>query len=438
MSNAERANDLEEAWSNFDPDEPLEIQDSQHPHPFYITPPTNVTGRIERDLLRTGDQFILSGHRGCGKTTELRRLAVSPKILDKYLPITFSIFEVADNNDVDYKDVLLAIASRLFASYKTLTSNGNSGHELQKLIDRWRGSAEYVVTEVEKGREKELELKFGAGIKSLFGTPADVFGDLGGKLKFEPAVRKQVRMVFESHLSELIDAINLMAKALRDAHGKSPLVLVDDLDKLSLAHSQNIFTEHQVQMMAPACAIVYTVASALYYDERITRFSNRYFLPCVKLHEKGSKRSIKIEGNATQIKGYGLMRQFVHVRMNEHLITTNAINTAICNSGGLYRELCRILRIAIDYALDSGRARIELPDVTQAVREIGGDYHRWITAEDIKILKTVRETNEYYRENVKRMAELLQALAAFEYVNGESPWCDAHPALDELLDRPSP
>ena len=45
------------------------------------------------------------------------------------------------------------------------------------------------------------------------------------------------------------------------------------------------------------------------------------------------------------------MRRFVHVRINPNLVDGLALEEAISNSGGVFREMARIMRTAI------GRAR---------------------------------------------------------------------------------
>src|SRR3989304_543875 len=103
------ANDFDRAWLNFELHLPLEPGPNGEPNPFYVDRPGNPTARLERELLREYRQppkYFFSGHRGCGKSTELRRLAVNPNILAKYCPIHFTIRDEADINNLDYRDVL--------------------------------------------------------------------------------------------------------------------------------------------------------------------------------------------------------------------------------------------------------------------------------------------------------------------------------------------
>ena len=72
------ATDLDRAWLNFDLDLPLEMEPDGTPNPFYVDRPGNPVAELEQALLAPFyrlPKYFFSGHRGCGKSTELRRLA---------------------------------------------------------------------------------------------------------------------------------------------------------------------------------------------------------------------------------------------------------------------------------------------------------------------------------------------------------------------------
>ena len=104
-------------------------------------------------------------------------------------------------------------------------------------------------------------------------------------------------------------------------------------------------------------------------------------------------------------------------------------------SGGVFRELMRILRNAIDRGLEAEHARVEEDDVAAAAAEIRGEYRRILNIEQRHTLARIRATNQL--DDPDRVATLLQLLAVLEYANGE-PWYDVHPALNKLLDEERP
>lgn len=103
-------------------------------------------------------------------------------------------------------------------------------------------------------------------------------------------------------------------------------------------------------------------------------------------------------------------------------------------SGGLFREMCRVMRIAIDNAQAASRTQIVIGDVNRAEAELRNEFRRFLDLEQRNVLKEVRADNELRRPS--DLGLLFQALAVLEYRNDEN-WCDAHPALYLLLDEES-
>jgi len=170
------AQDFDRAWLNFELDLPLRPGPRGEPNPFYVDRPGNPIAELERALLRSHHQspkFFLSGHWGCGKSTELCRVAVSPDICAKYWPVHFSIQNVADINNLDYKDVLLGIGGQLFTQY---VGSGNTlPPQLLKELDGFRGrlEREVIITPPQES-EKETSAKLNA-----------FFGEVALKMKID-------------------------------------------------------------------------------------------------------------------------------------------------------------------------------------------------------------------------------------------------------------
>jgi hypothetical protein len=282
-------------------------------------------------------------------------------------------------------------------------------------VDSWRGRVEKEVTVGARYAGADVEGKLDA-----------FFAQAGLKIKLEPATRTKLHQVIERDVTGLIDALNDITQGILNRGKRLPLVLIDDLDKPDLRLARTIFYEHREVMLQPLCAIVYTVSSALFYSPEFEAIRDQaVFLPNVKLHSEGKT-------DERDADGYDTMRMFVHRRMEPELITPDALNAAIRASGGVFREMCRVMRHAVDRAQVAGRSRIEVEDVELAEAEIRGEYRRILTAEQRALLHDVRARNRL--DEPDKIAPLLQILAVLEYANGE-PWCDAHPALYRLLDE---
>ena len=413
------ANNLDDAWLNFEPDIPLEPQDVGRDNPFYVLrPDEKKAAALKRALLRPFHQpqkFFFSGHRGCGKSTEMYRLAADPDILDKFWPVHFSIREHADINDVDFKDILFIIGEQLFNQYQD--SSERSGKKLDKdlltELQAWQGTITRNITTIEKGR---MSGELGAEVGSLFAK-------MSSAIKLEPKIREELRQVFKVNVTGLIEVINKISTAIYAREKRYPLVLIDDLDKPDLEAARQIFIERQEIMLRPTCTIVYTISSPLFYHPDIRKLRNTYFLPNIKLHEAG-------DATTRSAVGYHTCETMVYRRMSKdaNLISDEALELAVTMSGGVFRELAQIIRGSINSA---DEPPIQLEHVREAVEEIRRLYWRTLTAEQRQILRQIRADNQL--RDPDEMDTLLQMLAVLEYTNGKI-WCDIHPALHDLLD----
>ncbi len=413
------AQDLDHAWLNFEPDIPLKPEEDGRDNPFYVMRPDKKKAvALKKAILRPFYQpqkFFFSGHRGCGKSTEMYRLAAAPDVLKSFWPVHFSIRDHADINDVDFKDVLFIIGQQLFEQYQNDSErNGRKlDKDLLKELQTWQGTITKHVTTIEKGR---VSGEVGAEVGTLFTK-------LSSAIKLEPKIRAELRQEFEVNISGLIEIINNISTAIYANEKRYPLVLIDDLDKPDLEAARNIFIEKQELMLRPLCTIIYTIFSPLFYHPDIRKLRNTHFLPNIKLHEAGDR-----EARASD--GYYTCKTMVYRRIakDSNLIVDEALELAVTMSGGVFRELAQIIRGSIN---STDEPPIQKEHVLDAVEEIRRHYWRTLTTEQRQLLRQIRADNQL--RDPDEMDVLLQMLAVLEYSNGKI-WCDIHPALHDLLD----
>src|SRR6185503_3270623 len=179
------ATDFDRAWLNFELDLPLKPTRDGLRNPFYIDRPENPISELIDALVAPfyrPPKFFFSGHRGCGKSTELLHIMGNAEIQKKYWPINFSIREETDIIDIDFRDVLLALGGRLYREYRK--NGGDLSEKLLKELDGWKGRVEKKVTTILDGRLSNFEL--GASIDAFF-------ANAGLKMKLEPATRVELR-----------------------------------------------------------------------------------------------------------------------------------------------------------------------------------------------------------------------------------------------------
>jgi hypothetical protein len=410
-----RAKTLEEAWSRFDPQTPLPVGS-----PFYVARDDNPLGYLERGLLQIRGRppkYFFAGHRGCGKSTELNRLVVSPRILERYWPIKFSVRDECDFNDLSHVEVLLAIGAQIFSQYTA--AGGLVKSDLLSELEGWKGRT------IERLNSKGATFESGAGFDiGKFFLAALL------KVKTENVTRQIVRQEIGPRMSELIEIINLISAEVLAQSKRQALVIVEDMDKPPLHISRRLFEEAFVNLTQPACAIIYTVPVAIYFDPAFAQIRDEgsFFLPNVKLHAKGKR-------DQCHDSGLRAMRHFVSRRMDDALIAPEALDEAVRLSGGVFRELAHLIQDAINNALALGRARVEADNVSWAGAQIRSSFRRLLSDQQYRVLLEVRATNEMRQP--EKLGPLFHLRAVLEY-NAEGNWCDVHPALDPLLDEVAP
>ncbi|NOZ00231.1 MAG: hypothetical protein GXP40_13680 [Chloroflexi bacterium] len=410
----EQAQDFNRAWLNFELDLPLRPTSDGQANPFYVNRLGNPLAELRDALLAPfykPPKFFFSGHRGCGKSTELLHLLGDPEIQKKYWPINFSIRQDADIIDLDFRDVLLAIGGRLFREYRQ--AGGELPDQLLRELDSWKGKVEQEVETIVDGR---MSGEIGAGIDAFF-------ANAGLRMKLEPATRVEIRQTFEKDITGLIAVINAIASAIYAKERRFPLVLIDDMDKPELEKARAIFHDRREIMTQPNCAIVYTVSSALFYSKEFDAIRDQaIFLSNINLYSQSNE-------DISQA-GYDTLREFIDLRMAPSLIDDEALDLAIQYSGGVFREMARIMRTSIGRARRRNAPQIEIEDIEWSATEIRNEYRRILDKEDIKLLRTIHKTKRL--EYVDRLRPLLQLLAILEYRDGEN-WCDIHPVLRKLI-----
>jgi hypothetical protein len=404
------AEDLDLAWSNFEPFYPLPANS-----PFHVERKGKPLNRLKRALLRQHRQspkYFFSGHRGCGKSTELNRLAADSKINEKFFIVKYSVKEVCDVNNLNYVDVLFSIGAQLYIQY--IDSGKELKPELIKQLEGWKHSIEKI-----SEKETSIEASIDGGLRTFFLSVL-------ARIRSEDTTRKTIKEIIEPRLSDLIDKINLIIANIESNEKKKVLVLIDDLDKPRLEQAKEIFYNSQTAITQPICHIVYTVPISIFFTQEFTAIrESKFFLPNVKLHSKNDR-------NSKDEEGYRLMRQFIFNRMKAELIQPDALDLAITMGAGVFRENARIMQIAADSAIENDRDQIIEEDVKRAEREIRSDFKHILKTQDYATLTEICKDNDFH--GIEKIGRLLHNLSVLEYMNDET-WCDIHPTLVELVEN---
>lgn len=410
------ADDLDNAWLNFELDLPLKPLTDGSPNPFYTNRPGDTLNRLYAELLSpfyAPPKIFLAGHRGTGKSTELIHLSSHMDIRKKFWPIYFSIREDTDIIDIDFQDLLLGIGSRLYREYKN--SGGKIPSKLLDKLETWRGKIEI---EIQRAQGKITETEISGGIDTFF-------ANAGLKMKLEPHTRKTIRQIIKPISQELIDLINEISSVIYAREHRIPLLIIDDLDKPDINRQRDIFGKNIDALLSPNCAIIYVVSQALFYSNQFDAIRDRsYYLPAVDINtEKKSGKKYML--------GYQMFESMISKRIDLGLINDKAADMAIRNSGGVVRELNRLIRSGIGRARRAGREFVSVDDILLSSKEIAAEYSRILDEDDLLELESVKFGKFRWSERTMR---LLLILAILEYVDDDGRvWHSIHPSLNEII-----
>lgn len=414
MLNLKPAENLAEAFNAFDPRLPLEH--AEH-NPFYVARPPAADKLLSDLQIETNpySKWLFTGHRGSGKSTELLRLA--EKLAAQNFTVYYTVEDVLDMADLDYKDVLLTLGYALYSQARAQKVR-LSRTLIEDLIHWYSTTLSEIESEV--GADAQLEEK------------ADFwFFKLMARFHSEATTREVVRRQVESRLLDLIARIEAIAEAIKQKTGKPVLVIVDGLDKLmDLAKGKRMYYEGGSNLLQPRLRVVYTVPLALFYTSEFGQvrasFDDSYHtLPNINVNQRDGQ---------PDAEGRRILGEMLHRRVSPDLVTTHAISRLAELSGGVVRELMALAREACSFARVRQAPTVEIEDVERAAGRLRGVFAGMLTDRHYRELWRIHNDPLHRYANSETAQELVHNLSLLEYSNGES-WWDVHPVVLPLLEE---
>ncbi|MGO8813181.1 MAG: hypothetical protein ACLQVG_00750 [Terriglobia bacterium] len=407
-----KASYLKQVISFFDPMQPL---DEEHKD-WYVERPDSPEEEIKIYLISnsTDTKILFSGHRGSGKTSTLSKLARDADVQRNFFVVKFSIKEELNVADLTYTDLLVAIGHRLYEEGKPWLDS-----KLSDDLNKWSAEVSRVTSKAD-----QAEVEVGAGISAWFFKAKGLL-----KTGFED--KQEFRQKFEPRVPQLIEFINRIIRAVEthpDAGEREVLLILEDLDKPPVDVAMDLFSTKGTVLIQPECKIIFTVPTSLLYSGQYNvvkeNFSDQFPLPNFKIKEKSGDRNEP---------GWARMREIVERRMERQIIESKALDHAVEMSGGVVRELVRIIQGAASRALVAKANAIKFEHVEHAVDKLRMEYSYSLTRDEyIEILRKVHESKELRYPNEKPLLDLLHNLFILQYPNGPG-WYGVNPIVHKLI-----
>lgn len=436
---SEPAKTLKSAYVECNPDAPLKANDDRYIDLANVRGEdqafvTEITKAIIMSLPE-GDapsqsfyQQLVTGHRGCGKSTELLRLKARLE-KQKLLVVYFDVENLLNLVDADYIDILLLIATQV---EKQCRENNIILNDVL-LDDIYEWFSDKVFS---KERQKEIETKTEVEAKTGVTIPivSKLLARVSAGVHRSDIERQETRQILRKEWNVFVDKLNaLLGQARKKAKDKGLqdlVVIVDGLEKVfyeperdaggnltgESSHSL-LFVKHAEQLFVPECHLIYTVPISLGADTNLGQtfdVDNPVIIPMV---------------NIKNIAGVVQLVELVKERVDIEAVFEDkkSVEDLAKMSGGAVRDLMRLIRNA---CLKSESEEVITRDaVALAIKALVREYSRMVQEDDVPLLRNVLKNRKAIDH--KKYARLLHTRMVHEYLNGE-PWLDLHPAVREI------
>ena len=371
-------------------------------------------GRPTRPPMR--GYYLFCGHRGCGKSTELRRIRNDLDTPDIYYVVFADAALELDVNNLRYQDVLLHLAGKLMERLENDRIRIDDVH-LQRLQDWFMERAEMRTVAQELALGIEAGGEMGIGIPGL----AKLFAKFSNSFKTNSTHKEELRRTLQNYFTDFADAFSHLIEAAEEAIrtdgvDRRILFVIDGTDRLSGDDAQAFFVSDVHQLQQVYGLFIYCAPIHLAYEgSNIGQSFNDIFqLPMMKVtNEDGSPNR----------DGRDAMREMLYLRAARSLFDDGVADRLIEYSGGHPRDLFRLLLNAFKYAEND---RFDEPSARQAVREVATDFRRFLLPEDYELLAKMDSTPTSLIPS-ERTRRLLYNLALLEY-NNNIYW-RSHPVI---------
>lgn len=428
---------ITEAFNQANPNQALPSGDPRYVDFTEWRSPMQIATRLATMIQRTARaeppehvKILFTGHKGSGKSTELRRLATKLES-DGFFVVFFDAATEIDMGGVSYADVLL---STMYQLVSAIHGSPFATSLNVQAVDSLRLRLAAITVDHVKTREAEASLESGVevstGIPGLFRILAGLKTRLRGGESEKSVLREEIDGDIGLFLEELNDLIQDLQFHLREAGSEGLVILVDSLDRIILKSlgddearttHRDLFVDHAEHLMAPACSMVYTIPVSLLNNQNVASVwgGSPEILPMVK---------VRNQDGTDCTEALSAMVDAVDLRMDiETLFEKPGDVVDLCRmSGGHLRHLMMMLRDACSYTADGERVSSEA--VGLAIQNLVNDFQRTIADHEIEALLEVHRTHRL--PNRDDCTSLPLKLLVLEYRNG-SPWNDVHPAAQQ-------
>lgn len=399
-------------------------------HPYYVdihghTPAKDPILQLYQRIIFAESESVnfLTGYRGNGKSTELRRLKSKLEADGCRVILVNMLDYLLMTKPPELSDFTLSLMAALSAAVEQDLGSTTSNY--------WERLTNFMKSEVEID---SVKIPIGAA-------------QLGLKLKTDSTFKDTIQQHLRGHLTRLIDDartfIDQVVNDIRQQENnpdKKVVLLVDSLEQLrgsgddaEKIHAAvvELFAAQAQHLEYPKLHIVYTIPPYLTaLAHNIGRsLGNHPITQWPNIHIRNSAG--KTDGDAEQVMMQIIARRFAEW---EKIIPKTSLQKLAKSSGGDLRDFFRLVSECIialsTKRMDEPAAKLTDKMVEQVEQQLRNELLP-IAADDAIWLAEIHETKETALPNIEKLPSLARFLDCnliMNYLNGK-PWYDIHPLL---------
>jgi hypothetical protein len=218
------------------------------------------------------------------------------------------------------------------------------------------------------------------------------------------------------------------------------LIIVEDLDKLSIADARRVFIENSNLLTGLQANLIYTIPIFTFYSPDASAltavFDHDFSLPMIKVFEPNWDRA----------NGFDIVKDIVHRRVAKSAIDEDALDLLIIKTAGVLRHVFEVLQTAssmttlrappiqkkhIEYGLGRLKGNMGLQIALPQPAIAGVDKVEQLYDKLVEYAKLRATGKKCPSTSDARVQVLLQSCALVEY-NG-ARWLGVHPLVLEFL-----
>ncbi len=408
---------IEEALNLFDPQRPLlEEFDIKA---YYVARDNSPLGEM-KTILKTASDFpklLFSGPPGSGKKTELVNLRESLK--KDFHIVMFSIKEISNVYSVSLDKMLFHILKKIAEKAKSEKLNIYTD-KLENFIKQYSDEDDDVEPPEAEEKDKKDDKKVAPDAKDAKpGESHDTLDSFLDKIFIKKAPK--------SSANKIIELINATVWDLEEKTKKDVLVIVSDMDKISLTYIYTIFTKFVLYLTKINCFAVYTFPFQfkhyLSFLDVYRNFAGVYYLPNFSISDRN--------GNANE-NGRAKLKEILSKRISPKLIYDDAVDLIIRLSGGVVHELINLVRQCCIVALMEKINFIDDEIVRTAEQRIRKVYNSVYTDEARQTLLKAKNEKKMILDST--FFTLVNQFSIIEYGLDDERWYDINPILNPLIE----